>query len=123
MLPVSLDCLYLIAPCLVFSLMHVVCFFGLSIFNCPLSCVRQHALAKTQGKGQLNIDNPKKQTTCISENTRQRVIKYRQSKETDPCLVFSLMHVVCFFGLSIFNCPLSCVFANACCLFLWIVYI
>ena len=39
-------------------------------------------IAKTQGKGQLNIDNPKKQATCISENTSQGVYENRQFKET-----------------------------------------
>jgi hypothetical protein len=70
MFPVSLDCLFLIAPS-VFSNVYLSCvpnvssFFGLSVFDCPFGKINKRYRIP---KGQSNMDNPKKLATLGTQD-------------------------------------------------------
>jgi hypothetical protein len=93
MLLVSLDCLFLIAPCFVClrpvsCVPNVASVSGLSILDCPLFCLSSSCVDEDkQNKGQSSIDNPEKLATLGTQDTgrrqtKQGAIKNRQSRDT-----------------------------------------
>jgi hypothetical protein len=90
MLPVSLDCPFLIAPCFiclcpVSCVSNVTSVSGLSILDCPLFYKTQDK--DKQNKGPSRMDNPETLATLDTQDTGQRqtkqeAIKNGQSRDT-----------------------------------------